>query len=79
MRDSDFAVAVALYCMGAAVTVYAAYPRHDVRTPDADVMRTSADGASHNPLKQETANYFGVALRPLEPSPPASSSRRTGP
>lgn len=79
MRDSDFAFVVALYVVGAAVTVYAAYPQHDVGISRADNVRTDADGARHKPLKQETANYFGVSLRPAEASRPASSSRRTGP
>jgi hypothetical protein len=77
MRDSDFAFAVALYVVGATVTVYAAYPRHDVRTRDADVVRTSADRARDNPSKQEFPNYFGVSLTPAEASPPAPNSRST--
>ena len=79
MRDSDFAVAVALYCIGAAVTVYAAYPRHDVGISRADNVRTDADGASHNPHAREFPIFFRVSLRPVEASRPASSSRRTGP
>lgn len=79
MRDSDFAIAVALYVVGATVTVYAAYPRHDVGISRADKVRTDADGASHNPLSREFPISFRVSLRLVEASPPASNSRRAGP
>ena len=69
MRDSDFAIAVALYVVGATVTVYAAYPRHDVRTSRADVVRKDADGARHNPLPREFPIYFRVSLRPINQAP----------
>lgn len=70
MRDSDFAFAVALYVVGAAVTVYAAYPRHDVGISRADEVRTSADGARHNTPAQEFPIFFRVSLRPVDgPAP----------
>ncbi len=84
MRDSDFAVAVALYCLGAAVVVWAAYPRHDVRTRDADGMlscadsvRTDADAVTHKAIERDFPIFCAVSLRPADASRPASSSRRS--
>ncbi|MGW9821909.1 hypothetical protein ACUXK4_004498 [Methylorubrum extorquens] len=71
MRDSDFAVAVALYAMGATVAIWAAYPHADVRTSCADVVRTSVHRATHKGPKQEFANYFGVSLRPPDAPRPS--------